>query len=69
MNLQLFINVDGVERAAEPVVRPPHLEQLCAGHRLPLPLARQDHVLAALHRLKMDMIFLEFHVSLEFPQM
>ena len=54
MNLQLFVNVDGVERAAEPVARPPHLEELCAGDRLPLPLARQDHVLAALHRLKME---------------
>ena len=51
-NLQLLVNVDGVEGAAEPVVRPPHLEQLSAGNILSLPLARQDHVLAALHRLK-----------------
>ena len=49
MNLQLFINVDGVERAAESVVGPPHLEELCAGDHLALPLARQNHVFAALH--------------------
>ena len=49
MNLQLFINIDGVKRTAESVVCPPHLEQLSAGDRLTLPLARQDHVVAALH--------------------
>ena len=50
--LQLFIDGHGVERAAEPVVGPAHVEELGAFVGCALPVAGDDHIRASMHYLQ-----------------